>query len=110
MLGGSWRQAGILAAGAIYAMNNHVKRLAEDHRNAKRLAEGLGALGLTVTNPVETNMVYFTHPDPEALLTRLEKQHVLMSLARPGVIRAVTHLDVDESEIEETITAIREVS
>ncbi len=110
MLGGSWRQAGILAAGAIYAMNNHVKRLADDHRNAKRLAEGLAAHGLTVTNPVETNMVYFTHPDPEALLTRLEKQHVLMGLARPGVIRAVTHLDVDESDIEETITAIGEVA
>ena len=110
MLGGSWRQAGILAAGALHAMDHHLGLLAEDHANATRLAAGLTALGLEVANPVETNMVYFLHPDPEGLVARMEARGVRMGLPKPGFIRAVTHLDVDRAGIERALEVIREVA
>ncbi len=110
MLGGSWRQAGILAAGALHALDHHVPRLAEDHANAGRLAAGLDAMGLEVTNPVETNMVYFLHPDPEGLVKRIEPKGILVGLPKPGFIRAVTHMDVDEAGIERALDVLREVA
>ena len=110
MLGGSWRQAGVLAAGALYAMDHHLTRLAEDHDNATRLAEGLEALGLEVTNPVETNMVYFRPLDPDGLVARLEQHGVRMGLPKPGYIRAVTHLVVDRAGIERALEVLAKVA
>ena len=63
MLGGGMRQAGMLAAAGLYALEHHVERLADDHRNARRLADGLRALGLTVDPPPETNIVMFGGAD-----------------------------------------------
>ncbi|MFH1530092.1 MAG: GntG family PLP-dependent aldolase [Pseudomonadota bacterium] len=110
MLGGSWRQAGILAAGALHAMDHHVARLAEDHGNAARLAAGLAAMGVEVTNPVETNMVYFRHADPEGLVARMAPHGVRMGLPKPGFIRAVTHLDVDAAGIERALEVVGKVA
>jgi len=110
MLGGTWRQAGILAAGASYALDHHVERLTEDHDNAARLAAGLAALGLEVANPVETNMVYFRHPDPDELAERMETRGVRICTAKPGILRAVTHLDVDRADIERALAVIGEVA
>ncbi len=110
MLGGSWRQAGILAAGALHALDHHIPRLADDHAHATRLAAGLVAMGLEVTNPVETNMVYFRHPEPEALVGRMQARGVRMGLPKPGFIRAVTHMDVDGAGIERALAVIGEVS
>jgi len=110
MLGGTWRQAGILAAGASYALDHHVARLAEDHDNAALLAAGLAALGLEVTNRVETNMVYFRHADAEGLAERLEYRLVRISPVEPGVLRAVTHLDIDRAGIERALAVIGEVA
>lgn len=107
-LGGSWRQAGFLAAAALYALDHHVERLSDDHHNAQVLAEGLsGTCKLPVLNQVETNMVYFGHPRAEKLVEKLQEQSVLMSVIRPGVIRCVTHLDVDLEDIHKAIELVR---
>lgn len=108
MLGGGMRQAGVLAAGALHALDHHVARLADDHALAKRLAQGLqGIPGLTV-EPPETNMV-FVDVAPEraaALLAHLKSRGVLSTgLYR---LRFVTHLDVDAAGIDHAIAAVRE--
>jgi threonine aldolase len=108
MLGGSWRQAGILAAGALYALEHNVQRLADDHGNAQYLATELtNRCGLEVLNPVQTNMVYFRHPDAANLCAWLQQQDILVSVVRPGVIRCVTHLDVDRHGIQRAADAIQ---
>jgi threonine aldolase len=103
------RQAGIVAAAGIYALDHHVVRLAEDHANARRLAEGLSEAGLPVDlEQVETNFVQ-VHPErigiPAAeALARLRDEGVLVSFAAPrGVLRALTHLDVSAEGVERAI-------
>ena len=105
ILGGGMRQAGILAAAGLYALENNVERLAEDHRNAGELARGLEQLGLPVEQ--HTNMVFVRLPDADAqpLLRHLEKQGVTVL---PGPrMRLVTHLDVDAAGIERALDAFR---
>jgi threonine aldolase len=102
MLGGAMRQAGILAAAGIYALENNVDRLAQDHANAERLAKGLAGLGLKV-EPVQTNMVFVAIPQESVpgLKKRLEESHVL---ALAGTkMRLVTHLDVDAAAIDRAV-------
>jgi threonine aldolase len=113
MFGGAMRQAGILAAAALYALDHHRERLAEDHANATRLAEGLAEIaGLSIPLPVETNMVFF---DVESRLgtaqevcDRLKTRGVWMLATAPQRVRAVCHLDVDGAGIERAIGAARE--
>jgi threonine aldolase len=107
--GGAMRQAGIVAAAGLYALEHNVDRLAEDHARARRLAEGWKAADLAVDLArVQTNFVQIDVADcgldtPEAL-ARLAQAGVLLSATvRPGVIRALTHLDVDDSDIEAAI-------
>ncbi len=115
MFGGGMRQAGILAAAAIYALDHNVERLADDHRNAKRLAQALNdAPGLTVdVDAVETNIIYID-VDP-ALGTaadftkRLEQAGVRTLPTAPQRFRAVTHLDVSTNNIEWAIEVIRQM-
>ena len=111
MLGGGMRQAGILAAAGIYALEHHIQRLRDDHANARRLAQELvGAKGLRVeTELPETNMVYFqTTECGDAVVDRLKQRYrVLVNTMGPNLIRAVTHLDIDESEIPSAAAAIR---
>jgi threonine aldolase len=108
MLGGGMRQAGLLAAAALYALDHHVARLAEDHDHARRLADGLTAIpGVTVTPP-QTNIV-FAHVEGErtaALLDHLKSRGVLAT----GLIglRFVTHLDVDAEGIDRAVDAVAE--
>jgi threonine aldolase len=106
ILGGGMRQAGVLAAAGLHALEHHVERLALDHRNAARLAEGLRALGLAVES--HTNMVFVTVPaERVALLAdHLKKRDVLVL---PGArLRLVTHLDVDAAGIERALSAFGE--
>jgi threonine aldolase len=107
--GGAMRQAGIVAAAGVYALDHHVERLAEDHARAKRLAAGLAEAGLPVEpDDVETN---FVHLDVAPLglttaeaLERLYQAGVGFSgTVQPTVLRAVTHLDVDDDDIERAI-------
>jgi threonine aldolase len=107
MLGGSMRQAGIVAAGALWALEHNVERLAEDHANARRLAEGLAQIEGVTTDPaaVETNIVLFEVADPEGLVDGLAADGVEMT-AFGGEVRAVTHLDVDAAGIDRALAAV----
>jgi threonine aldolase len=113
-MGGAMRQAGIIAAGGVYALNHHVKRLADDHANARRLAEGMAALPGVVLDPatVETNLVFFElngRIDAPTLVERLLERGVRMGAMGPRTVRAVTHLDVSAAQIERTLDAARAV-
>jgi threonine aldolase len=108
MMGGSMRQAGILAAGCLYALDHNVERLAEDHENAAFLAAGLADLGLEVL-PQETNIVIAAVDDPAAVIAGMAEHGVEISKGGPGRIRCVTHLDVDRGGVERGLEAFRAV-
>jgi threonine aldolase len=112
LFGGAMRQAGIVAAAGVYALDHHVDRLADDHARARRLAEGWEAAGLPVDlDQVETN---FVQVDVGALgldqadaLARLRDAGVgLSSTIHPTIVRAVTHLDVDDDAIDRAIELV----
>lgn len=106
MLGGAMRQAGIVAAAGLYALENNVERLLEDHRNAERLAAGLRELKLEVEQ--HTNMVFVRVP-PESVSSLGEHLKNNDVLVLPGPrMRLVTHLDVDAAGIERAISAFRD--
>ncbi len=109
MWGGAMRQAGILAAAGLHALEHHVDRLAEDHVRARRLAEGLAELPGVGIDPatVETNIVIASIPDPAAFCAALEADGVLAGPAGSGSVRFVTHLDVDDAGIEGALLAAR---
>jgi threonine aldolase len=109
MWGGALRQAGIVAAGGLYALDHHVDRLADDHANARALAEGLAALPGIELDPaeVETNIVVFGFRDAPRLCAELEREGVLMSALGPERVRAVTHLDVDSANITTAIATAK---
>ena len=115
MFGGGMRQAGILAAGALYALDHHVERLAEDHANAALLARGLAAIPGIVIDPstVETNIVYFEIDRARGaaadLCRALNEERVWMLAVAPQRVRAVTHLDVSREGIEHAIRVLRRV-
>jgi threonine aldolase len=107
--GGAMRQAGIVAAAAVYALDHHVERIADDHARARRLAEGLVEAGVTVDlEQVETNFVQIdVGPDRESAIERVKERGVLVSTTvHPTVVRAVTHLDISDDDVERAIGAI----
>jgi threonine aldolase len=112
-IGGAMRQSGIIAAACEYALDHHVARLADDHANAKRLAEGIAAIAGLQIDPatVETNLIYFdvtrANLDAEALCSVLMARGVRMGPMGARTIRAVTHLDVTAADIETAIAALR---
>jgi threonine aldolase len=108
MVGGAFRQSGIVAAGCLYALDHHVERLAEDHELARLLAEGLAELGAEVVPP-ESNIVIFAVPDAHAFVEQMGRRGVELSGTPDGRVRAVTHLDVDRAAIEEALQAARAV-
>ena len=111
MIGGAMRQAGILAAAGLYALDHHVERLATDHANARRLAEGLAALpGVEIDLArVETNIVVFGVPDAFALCGELWEHGIQVAPLGPKRLRAVTHLDVDEQGVERALAVFRQL-
>jgi len=115
VLGGGMRQAGILAAAGIYALDNNVDRLAEDHENAQTLARGLAELDGIEINPghIETNLVIFRTNLPQMtapeLAARLKEHDVLVLATGPDIIRAVTHLDVDRAGIDKALKVLRAI-
>ena len=106
MMGGAFRQSGIVAAGCLYALDHHVERLAEDHENARLLADGLAELGAEVVAP-ETNIVIFRVPEPRSFIEQMARRGVELSDTYDGRVRAVTHLDVDRAGVEEALEAAR---
>jgi threonine aldolase len=113
-MGGAMRQAGIIAAGGVFALQHHVKRLAEDHVNARRLAEGLATLPGVVLDPstIETNIVIFELRgalNAEAAVAALLARGVRTGAMGPRTVRAVTHLDVSAEQIDRALDAARAV-
>jgi threonine aldolase len=110
MLGGGMRQAGILAAGALYALEHQRARLDEDHANARLLADMLaGARGLEL-QPVETNIVSFELGQAAAdFAKRAAARGVLMNATGRRTLRAVTHLDVTETQVKGAASVLREL-
>ncbi|MFM5172322.1 low-specificity L-threonine aldolase [Aeromonas veronii] len=110
MLGGGMRQAGILAQAGLFALEQHVTRLADDHRRAKRLAEGLAALpGIELDlSLVQSNMVFLQLREGESapLLAFMKERGILFS--GYGELRLVTHLQINDDDIEEVIDAFTE--
>ncbi|HDO1326230.1 low-specificity L-threonine aldolase [Aeromonas veronii] len=110
MLGGGMRQAGILAQAGLFALEQHVTRLADDHRRAKRLAEGLAALpGIELDlSLVQSNMVFLRLREGESapLLAFMKERGILFS--GYGELRLVTHLQINDDDIEEVIDAFTE--
>ena len=101
LFGGAMRQSGVLAAAALYALDHNVDRLAEDHARARRLAEGIGI----DPTEVETNFVSIPDPYGEGI-ARAAAAGVALGQLRPGWLRAVTHLDVTDEDIDGAIDAL----
>jgi threonine aldolase len=107
--GGAMRQAGIVAAAALYALDHNVERIADDHARARRLGEGLHEAGVSVDlDQVETNFVQIdVGPDRPGGIERMKEHGVLVSTTvHPTVVRAVTHLDISDEDIEHAIEVI----
>ena len=107
VLGGGLRQAGVLAAAGLYALDHHVERLAEDHANAQLLADGLRRNSPMVVHGPFTNMVFAELPakDVAGLDARFRAAGILCSMA--GLTRFVTHLDVERTMIERVVETVR---
>jgi len=111
MLGGGMRQAGMLAAAGVYALEAMVERLADDHANAQVAAQGLAeVLGIELAPPPQTNLVYFTVDgwDLGAFVRRLEEEGVLC-FDEGGRIRWVTHFGIQRADIDEAVARLRSV-
>lgn len=106
LFGGGMRQAGVIAAGALFAIRNHISRLAEDHANARLLVDAVKANPILSLDPdvAETNLVWFKlAPNTmtnHALAAKLKAQGILVSTPAPGLVRACTHLDVTRAQVE----------
>jgi threonine aldolase len=105
ILGGGMRQAGVIAAAGLYALENNVARLKDDHTNAQRLADGLRKAGYEVGGP-NTNMVMVKVERPQELAEHLKAQGIIVLPRAP--MRLVTHLDVDAAGIERAVGAFGE--
>lgn len=107
-LGGGMRQAGIIAAGALWALHHHHKRLGEDHRRAQQIAQALQSIpGLSLLYPVDTNMVFVQVDPPErakAWITWMKDRGILFLEVEPGVVRIVTHLDVNDQDVQRFVS------
>ncbi len=115
VMGGALRQSGILAAAGLYALDNHIERLGEDHANARRLAEGLGQIaGITVEKkPSPTNMVFFSWHgtiSSDEWHSRVKANHIRFSFAGKDRFRAVTHRDISREMVEQTLKTLNNLS
>ena len=107
--GGGMRQAGVIAAASLYAFENHVERLAEDHERARTLASRLREVGYDVATP-ETNLVLVKVDRPEEFLNALAREGVLATPGKPGYVRLCTHLDVNDEGIETAVEAAARIT
>jgi len=110
MLGGGMRQAGILAAAGLYALDHHIEDLREDHRRVREFRAALERLGAVFPLPSPTNIVYIeSERDAESLRDRLAAHGVRVMATEPRRIRAVFHRDVDDAGLDAAIAAFRAV-
>lgn len=113
MLGGGMRQAGVLAAAGLVSLREMTARLGDDHRTARRLAEGLAALPGVVVEPVETNMVFFRVDTPHLtqaeFIERSWNEGVRLAELGRGRIRAATHAGVSEAGVDRALSVFRDI-
>jgi threonine aldolase len=115
VLGGGMRQSGIIAAPGITALEQMVARLAEDHANARRLAEGIAKIRGLSADPqrTQTNIVYFElaseRVTAKKLVTQLGARGIKLLSLGPNLLRAVTHYGISEEDIDSTLAALRKV-
>jgi threonine aldolase len=104
-MGGGMRQVGILAAAGLYALDHHIERLAEDHANARLLAEACDV------DPagVETNIVVIDVPDAAAVVTSAREAGVLVGAVGPRTVRIVTHLDVSATQARDAAAVLSKI-
>jgi threonine aldolase len=110
VVGGGMRQAGVLAAAGIYALEHNVERLATDHENARALAQALSSIeGMTVApGGAQTNMVYINVEPQRSVRMREYLKGQGMLISGQGNIRLVTHLDIDRADIDRFAAAVRQ--
>ncbi|UQU68674.1 aminotransferase class I/II-fold pyridoxal phosphate-dependent enzyme [Couchioplanes caeruleus] len=112
-MGGGMRQVGILAAAGRYALDHHVDRLAQDHARARRLAEALEPFGVVDAAAVRTNLVPLdltkASMDAPTLVARAAERDVRITVMLPRLARAVTHLDVDDDDVDRTIVVLSDL-
>jgi threonine aldolase len=115
LLGGGMRQAGVLAAAALYSLDNHIERLSQDHRNAQVIAQAIADSPYLRLDPpeVETNLIWFV-VDPEFATAKviaecLKQQGILVQAVGAHRVRACTHLDVSAAHAERTAEVIRQM-
>jgi threonine aldolase len=114
VVGGGMRQAGVIAAAGVVALEHMTQRLAEDHARAARLAEGLARIPGIEVAPVSTNILYFwlteeTSRTPEQVVDGLAERGILLLGRENGRFRAVTHYWIDDAAVEKTLRSIEEV-
>jgi threonine aldolase len=113
MVGGGMRQSGVIAAAGVVALNEMVDRLADDHANARRLADGLSQIPGVEIEPslVQTNILFWKHSaiDSTALAGRLRESGVLCSMVH-GRLRMLTHYGIEREDIDYALETIREVT
>ena len=115
MVGGGTRQAGVLAAAGIYALDHHFERLEEDHRKAKKLARGLANIKNVTIEPeeVETNILYFDISQDgrsaQEIAAAMKEKGVLVHPTGKSLIRSVTHMDVSFEEIDRALDCVETV-
>jgi threonine aldolase len=107
--GGGMRQAGVIAAGSLYAFEHHTDRLVEDHERAKKLAAGLREAGYRV-EPPETNIVIVEIEEADLFLQALAREGVLATPRTSGSVRLCTHLDIGDEEIEAAVEAASRIT
>ena len=112
MFGGGWRQAGILAAAGLYALDNHVQRLDEDHKRAKVLAESINSLPnfQVDLSKVQTNMIYVQTKNPAAKVVEALAEHEIDAFdLTSDSIRLVTHLHITDEDVARVMHAFGEI-
>lgn len=111
VFGGGMRQAGFMAAAGIYALQNNIHRLQQDHDHAKQIAEAFSQKEFVAeVLPVETNIIIFNVQEPytaKQLVQQLKEQHILAYAIAPTQVRLVTHLDITPNMVDKTITTIK---
>lgn len=111
MFGGGMRQAGLLAAAGLYALEHNVQRLAEDHRRTRVLGETLAELGHLAEELVwvQTNMVMLVVPDAPAFSELLKNHGILANATGPKKLRMVTHLNFDDDQLDRTVAVLKKL-
>jgi threonine aldolase len=111
VFGGGMRQGGYLAAAGIFALQNNIDRLAEDHQHTQQLAQALREKEfVTSILPVETNIIIFNVAEPytgPSLVAKLKEHHILAYAIAPTQVRLVVHLDITPAMVEETIAILK---